>query len=144
VSEAVTLSTGASYRVEIIPEDQIGVPERELMQVVEVAIDSINYYVPKGFPFFLKMQPNATIEAVREVIRARKGLAPKVMLHLRFVASDLSWSHSDITLQPFDLNKVLKKEAKIGDVIRSRDHLLLMVRGGHLVSTHRDSIKLNN
>jgi hypothetical protein len=144
VSEASVLSTDASYRVEIIPEDQIGVPERELVQVVEVAIDTINYYVLKGFPFFLKMQPDTTIEAVREVIRARRGLTPEVMSHLRFVVPDLRYRSEDITFHQFCLNEVLRKEAKMGNVIRSPNDILLMVRGGDVVSTRGDSIKLNN
>jgi hypothetical protein len=66
------------------------------------------------------------------------------MSHLRFVAIKLTYARDDITLYRFELKEVLKKETKMGDVIRSQNHMLLMVHGGDVVSAHRDSIKLNN
>jgi hypothetical protein len=120
-------ATNQSVRVEVVPEDQADAAPAELLHVVQVELDSINYFKPVGFPFFLRCLPDATLESVRDMIKERLRIPDDVMARYRFVAFSPGY-RSSITSQVFELGKVLKREQRIGEVIRKESDRLLMIR----------------
>jgi hypothetical protein len=129
-------------RVELIPDDQVGVLPDELLQVVQVDIDASGYFKPVQFPFLLNCPPGATIELVREMIKEKLGIPDDSIGRYRFVAFDSSWAQ--IQDEKFELRNVLKRDA----IVRRRPKdRLLMIRPGEgsaLGRSTRQSLVISN
>jgi hypothetical protein len=116
-------------RIEVIPDDQIGVPEKDLVRVVQVDVDSIGYFKPVAFPFFLNCPADATVENVREMIKERLKIADDIIARYRFVALGRTLT-AKITTEKLELDTVLKRDQRIRDCGVRENLRLLMVRPG--------------
>jgi hypothetical protein len=103
----------SSLRVELTPDDQQGAEERDLLQVVRAKVDCSSragQLKPCGFPFFLKRDRGVTLDTVRQKLQVSLGESPDVVARYRFVPGD-PWTRW------FDSKKVLKKDAKLNQVL---------------------------
>jgi hypothetical protein len=116
-------------RIEVIPDDQIDVPQNELLQVVQVDVDNLSYFKPVAFPFYLNCPPETAIETIREMIKERLKIADDVMARYRFVPM-LVDRYGGIEYRKFELGQVLKREQRVGKEAWSPKGRLLMVRPG--------------
>jgi hypothetical protein len=120
---------------EIIPEDQRGMDENALVKVMPVIVDPKDtLLIPQGLPFFLRVEENASLEAVKVQIQGVLHKPHEVMTHYRFMI--MQAPAPGIVFKPvFSASKVLKKDALI--VIEPATQLLVMIIPGDEASLLR-------
>jgi hypothetical protein len=112
-------------RVEIVPEDQIGVPDAELLRVVQAVVGDIGLLEAVKMPFLLRRRPEMTIEQVREVVRRGFQIMEEDVARVRFV---VKLSFGDLALIRFAQSAVLKNTDTIGAVVPKGNDTLIMIR----------------
>jgi hypothetical protein len=119
-----TIEHGAdSVRVDVVPEDQRGLRERDLVRVGYGSINKNGFLRAKKVPLLIRRVPEMTIEQVRELIKTGLQLRDEVVPRLRFVVR----ARFAGQLGRFDPKTVLKKDDMIGTVLRNSEDTLVVV-----------------
>jgi hypothetical protein len=102
-----------SVKFEVIPEDQIGVPELELVKVTRAKVDKSGFFLPTQSPFYLKVARHATLDDLKEQIKVACKESDELMTHYRFAVMQGPLTRTVV----FDATKVLKKDERVGGMI---------------------------
>jgi hypothetical protein len=113
-------------RFEIIPENQRGMSENQLVKVMRVVVGTSDLLTPKGAPFYLRIDRGATLEAVKDQIQTALNKPQEVMTHYRFMIIAAPRRGIPLRLM-FRAADVLKKDAIVGGVIDPATQLFVMI-----------------
>lgn len=99
---------GSSILISAVPADQVSTPISELTQVVHVYVEKSGNFEPFSVPFFLKIAPKETTDAVRIRIQEKFEMGQEQAAHLRL-------QKSDTTNSKFDQKLVLSRDSIVHD-----------------------------
>jgi hypothetical protein len=133
-----------SIRYEVIPEDQIGVPHSELVRVTRARVDKFGCFIPKGFPFFLNIARQATLDDVKEQLKVACNETDELMMHYRFAVCQGPL----ISTVVFDKTKILKKDDQVREKIQNPEQNILVwilpADAGLVGSLRGEAVKIKN